>query len=112
MIHFSTEVTGAKTDKRQFPLESLVPKLETPMTTAVLSDLLLGTTKGPPESPSQIPFPSSLDPAQRYNLVFLKHSALPGGSIGNPTYLNLSGYGPLPTMIYTVKNGIFLPKLF
>ena len=51
MIHFSTEVTGAKTDgKPQFPLESPSTKLEIPMTTAVLSDLLLGTTKGPPES--------------------------------------------------------------
>ena len=78
------------------------------MTTAVLSDLLLGTTKGPPESPLQAAFPSS--PAQRYILVFLKH--LEGGSIGNPTYRNFSGYGPLPTMICTVKYGILLPKLF
>ena len=80
------------------------------MTTAVLSDLLLGTTKGPPESPLQVPVPSSLDPTQRCNLGVLEHWE--GGRIGNPTYLNLSGYGPLPTIICKVKNGILLPKLF
>ena len=98
LIHFSIEeeATEAKTDRRQSPFRSAVTMLETPMTIAVSSDLLLGTTKGPPESPLQVPFPASLDPAQRYNLIGLKHSE---NSKGNPTYVNLSGYGPNPTMI-------------
>ena len=33
-------------------------QLGNPMTIAVSSDSLLGTTKGPPESPAQIPFPT------------------------------------------------------
>ena len=90
LIHFSSEVTGAKTDMPSHG-ESLYPKLTTPMTIAVSSEnMLLGTTKGPPESPLQVPFPPFSDPAQRNNLGNSgKH--LEGGSKGNPTYLNLYG---------------------
>ena len=60
LIHFSSGITGAKTDRpSQSPFGELEdPKLKTPMRIAVLSEYrLLGTTKGPPESPSQVLFP-------------------------------------------------------
>ena len=60
------------------------------MTTAVSSDWLLGTTKGPPESPAHVPFPSD-PPAQRW----LEHWP---GSKGNATYLKLCEIGPASTM--------------
>ena len=54
------------------------------MTIAVSSDLLLGTTKGPPESPPQVVDPS----VQRYPLFpldkYLQRSSL---AKDNPTYL-------------------------
>ena len=54
----------AKIDRAQSPFSLMVTKLEIPMTTAVSSELLSGTTKGPPESPVHTPFPSCSDPAQ------------------------------------------------
>lgn len=60
------------------------------MTTAVSSDWLLGTTKGPPESPAHAPFPSD-PPAQRW----LAHWPW---SKGNATYLKLCEIGPASTM--------------
>ena len=64
MIQSSTAETLAKIDRAQSLFSFKVTKLEIPMTTAVSSELLLGTTKGPPESPVHTPFPSLLDPAQ------------------------------------------------
>ena len=60
------------------------------MTTAVSSDWLLGTTKGPPESPAHVPFPSD-PPAQ--SLVEDWH-----WNKDNATYLKLCEIGPASTM--------------
>ena len=88
-IHFSSGITG---EKIEWPPQVVVVKLATPIRIAVSSeDMLLGTTKGPPESPAQIPFPSKspkFDPAQRNKSEGKGHS----GRKGNRTYLNLSGF--------------------
>ena len=73
------------------------------MTTAVSSDWLLGTTKGPPESPAHTPFPFH-PPAQRW----LEHWPW---SKGNATYLKLCDIEPA-SIIRQLKNDYFSSSTF
>jgi hypothetical protein len=97
LIQSSSAETLEKTDNSQSLVISLVvTPLEIPMTTAVSSDWLLGTTKGPPESPAHTPFPSH-PPAQRALALELTLHWW-SWSKGNATYSKFCEIGPASTM--------------